>query len=246
MTLVGKVAVVTGGGRNIGRSIALAFAREGALVAVNVRTNIDEGRAVVAELRSLGSRGLLVSGDVSDPAAVSAMFEEVDASFGKIDVLVNNASIRPTRRFIEMTPEEWSSVIAVNLTGAFLCAKSAAPRMIAQGSGCIVNIIGATGFTGAKARAHVVAAKAGLHGLTKALAQELGGSGIRANSVDPGWVDLSSARGRSVPDEVVNESPLRRAPTADDVAAACVFLASDSASAITGEVIHVNAGRFMF
>lgn len=246
MTLVGKVAVVTGGGRHIGRSIALAFAREGALVAVNVRTNIDEGRAVVAELRSLGSRGLLVSGDVSDPAAVSAMFEEVDASFGKIDVLVNNASIRPTRRFIEMTPEEWSSVIGVNLTGAFLCAKSAVPRMIAQGSGCIVNIIGATGFTGAKERAHVVAAKAGLHGLTKALAQELGGSGIRANSVDPGWVDLSSTGGRSAPDEVVNESPLRRAPTADDVAAACVFLASDSASAITGEVIHVNAGRFMF
>jgi NAD(P)-dependent dehydrogenase (short-subunit alcohol dehydrogenase family) len=243
---------VTGGGRNIGREICLQFAREGANVVVNVRSNHQEGQAVIEEIAELGGGGQLVVGDVSAREDVQRMFEEVRSKWDRIDILVNNAAVRPQTHFLDITEEEWLWVLGVGLNGAFHWCKVVAPVMVRQRSGCIINVGGRDGFIGRKRRAHGVTVKAGLHGLTKALAHDLGEFGIRANTVVPfalrdtsrppdwypGWPDELH--------QLLPNIPLGRWSTVQDVARACVFLASDDASYITGQALHVNGGAHMF
>lgn len=248
----GRVAFVTGSGRNLGRALATRLAAEGADVVVHVRDNEAEGREVVGEVEALGRRALLVVGEVSDPDAVSAMFAQADEAFGRLDVLVNNVGIRPHGTVLEMDVATWRRVIDVSLNGAFYCAKAAAEAMVRHGhGGSIVNITGSAAAQAKTGRAHVVAAKSGLQGLTRALAAELGPYGIRANSVAPVGLSDTSRPAAWYPElakdgpKDFSSIPLRRAGTTQDIAEAVLFLASDAAAFVTGQALHVNGGAYM-
>src|SRR5712672_407566 len=197
--LAGRVAIVTGAGRNIGRAIALALADAGAAVAVNGRANRAEVDAVVAEIESRGGRALAVMADVSDEAAVQRMAAAAAERLGRIDILVNNAAVRPEKPFESLSLADWRAVHSVILEGAFLTVKAALPHLKASGSGAIVNIGGMSAHTGAKHRAHVLAAKSGLIGFTKGLANDLAADGITANCVVPGLIDTVRAPGTKPP-----------------------------------------------
>ena len=188
-SLSGKVAIVTGAARNIGRAIALALAGEGATVLVNARSNRDGVEETTALVEAAGGRALVHLADITDEAAVIDMATTTAARLGPPTILVNNAALRKQKEFSEMTLAEWREVTAVILEGAFLCARACVPHMIKAGGGRIVNIGGKSGHTGAARRAHVVASKAGLVGLTKALAVEYGSAGITANCVVPGEIE---------------------------------------------------------
>jgi NAD(P)-dependent dehydrogenase (short-subunit alcohol dehydrogenase family) len=251
MRLEGKTALITGASRNIGRAIALAFAGEGAALLLNTRANADELAAVAGECAKLGARAVPVLADVADPAAVSAMVERGRAELGPIDVLVCNAAIRPHRPFVDTTPDEWQRVFAVNLHSAFYLARAVVPDMIARGHGSIIAIGGQSSITGRPNTAAVTAAKTGLLGLVRALAAELGPSGVRVNMVVPGTIDTERRYAEWYPEfrqsppgspERVKQIPLRRLGRPEDIAEACVFLASDASSYITGDAIRVMGG----
>jgi 3-oxoacyl-[acyl-carrier protein] reductase len=240
--LDGRVALVTGAGRNIGRQIALTLAQRGCDVVVNVGSRRDDAEAVAAEIRALGRRSLVAVADVTRSAEVDAMVGKAERELGRLDILVNNAAIRPPSPLVEMTDELWNSVIAVNLTGPFYCARAAARLMIRQRSGCIVNISGVTAVLGGTHDTHIAASKAGLHGLTKALAVELGQHGIRANTLMLSTIDSGRApRAQWSPER----TPLRRRGSLAEVASACAFLASDDAGWITGQAIGVTGGTVL-
>src|SRR6185369_4406975 len=179
--LTGKVAIVTGAGRNIGRAIALALADAGASIVVNVRGNRAEGDSVVGEIVAKGGSALLHVGDVADSGAVRMMAEAADRHFGRVDILVNNAALRREKPFAEMDYAEWRAILDVTLDGAFHCVKACLPALQKSGAGTIVNIGGLSAHTGAADRAHVVTAKAGLVGFTRALAHDLAADGITVN-----------------------------------------------------------------
>ena len=187
--LKGKVALVTGAGRNIGRAIALALADAGAKVAVNVRASRDEGGAVVDEIAARGGDALLVAADVTQRADVDAMIGSIAKHFGRLDIVVNNAAIRHEVAFAELRFDDWRAAQAVCVDGAFHCTQAALPLLRESGSGAVINIGGLTAHTGASRRAHVVTAKAALGGLTRALAHELAEFGITVNCVSPGMMD---------------------------------------------------------
>jgi 3-oxoacyl-[acyl-carrier protein] reductase len=245
--LAGKVALVTGGARNIGRAIAKELARGGAAVLVNARSSRAEAEQTVAEIRATGARAALLLADVTDPAAVAAMLEAGVKEFGRIDLLVNNAAIRAETPFAEIAYEEWRRVLASILDASFLCAQACLPHFVRAGGGSIVNIGGLTAHTGASGRAHVVAAKAGIVGLTRALAIELAPQSITVNCVVPGTIDtvrgLPGAPGRPPPRQGL--PPLGRRGTPEEVAAAVRFLCGPGARYITGETLHVNGGGYM-
>jgi 3-oxoacyl-[acyl-carrier protein] reductase len=240
--LDGRVALVTGAGRNIGREIALTLARRGCDVVVNVGSRRDEAEAVAAEIRSLGRRGVVAVANVTRSAEVDAMVATAERELGRLDVLVNNAAIRPPSTLVAMTDELWNDVIAVNLTGPFYCSRAAARLMIRQRSGCIVNISGVTAVLGGAHDTHIAASKAGLHGLTKALAVELGEHGIRVNTLMLSTID--SGRAPRV-QWSAERTPLRRRGTLVEVANACAFLASDDAGFITGQAVGVTGGTVL-
>ncbi len=244
--LAGRVAVVTGAGRNIGRAIALALADAGAAVAVNGRTSRADVDAAVAEIESRGGKALAVMADVSDEAAVQRMVAAALERFGRLDVLVNNAAIRPEKPFESLSLSDWRAVHSVILEGAFLTVKAALPHLKASGSGAIVNIGGMSAHTGAKHRAHVVAAKLGLIGFTKGLAHDLAGSGITANCVVPGLIDTVRAAGTKPPQHHQLSNTLAgRFGTPQEIAAAVRFLAGPDARYITGQTLHVNGGTYL-
>ena len=189
--LVGRVALVTGAGRNIGRAIALALAAGGATVIVNVRSNKAEADEVVRAIERDGGKAIAVVADVADEAAVGRMVADAAKQLGRIDYLVNNASLRSERHFDEMSFAEWREVLGVTLDGAFHCAKACLPHLKASGAGALVNIGGLSAHTGSKHRAHVIAAKAGLVGFTRALAHDLAGDGVTVNLVAPGTIDTA-------------------------------------------------------
>ncbi len=244
--LAGRVAVVTGAGRNIGRAIALALADAGAAVAVNGRTSRADVDAAVAEIESRGGKALAVMADVSDEAAVQRMVAAAVERFGRLDVLVNNAAIRPEKPFESLSLSDWRAVHSVILEGAFLTVKAALPHLKASGSGAIVNIGGMSAHTGAKHRAHVVAAKLGLIGFTKGLAHDLAGSGITANCVVPGLIDTVRAAGTKPPQHHQLSNTLAgRFGTPQEIAAAVRFLAGPGARYITGQSLHVNGGAYL-
>lgn len=242
--LEGRVALVTGAGRNIGRAIALDLAAGGAAVVVNARSNRTEADAVAAEITSAGGRAVVALGDVIDPEAVAAMVRAATDAFGRLDILVNNAAIRREVPFADMDFAGWRAVLDVCLDGAFNCARAALPALRASGQGTIVNIGGLTGHSGAANRAHVVTAKAGLAGFTRALAHDLAADGITVNLVAPGLID--TARETARPHHRGGRRTLvGREGAPEEVAAAVRFLAGPRARYITGQTLHVNGGAYL-
>lgn len=244
MGLSGKVALVTGARRGLGKAIALAMARAGAQVAVNdVADGARESEQAAQEIRALGRKALVVAADVTDAAQVKAMIERVVAQAGGLDVLVNNAGITRDALLIRMTEEDWRQVLDVNLTGAFLCTRAAAKHMIRHG-GAIVNISSVVGLAGNPGQANYAASKAGIIGLTKSCARELASRGVRVNAVAPGFIEspMTDKLPQQARERWLSQIPLARLGTAEDVAAAAVFLASPVASYITGQVLCVDGG----
>jgi 3-oxoacyl-[acyl-carrier protein] reductase len=244
--LAGRVAIVTGAGRNIGRAIALDLAFAGAAVAVNGRANRAEVDAVVAEIESRGGKAMAVMADVSDEAAVQRMAAAAAERLGRIDILVNNAAVRPEKPFESLTLADWRAVHSVILEGAFLTVKAALPHLKSSGSGAIVNVGGMSAHSGAKDRAHVLAAKSGLIGFTKGLANDLAAAGITANCVVPGIIDTVRAPGTKPPQHHQSSKTLvGRFGSPQDIAAAVRFLAGPGARYITGQTLHVNGGAYL-
>lgn len=245
--LSGKVALVTGASRRSGRATAIRLARHGAAVIVNARSAGDEIAAVAAEIRAEGGRAVAHLADVTDERAVSDMVARAVSEFGGLDILINNAAIRPQSPFTEMSFAAWREVTGIILDGAFFCARASIPHMIARGGGVIINIGGLSGHTGAFYRAHVVTAKAGLVGLTKALAVEFGGKGIRVNCVVPGRIGgvRSATAGQAAPGNNPAQPALGREGAVEDVADMILALVLPSGSYITGQAIHVNGGLYL-
>jgi 3-oxoacyl-[acyl-carrier protein] reductase len=244
--LQGRVAVVTGAGRNIGRAIARQLAAAGAVVAVNVRSNRAEGDSVTREIEAAGGSALTIAGDVADAAAVEKMMAAAADRFGRIDILINNAALRGEKPLDAMSYDEWRKVLSVTLDGAFHCVKACLPHLRASRAGTIVNIGGLSAHTGAKHRLHVVTAKAGLVGFTRALAQDLASDKITVNLVAPGLIDTPRPAGAPEPQHHSTHGTLsggRGAP--DDVAAMVRFLCGPGARYVTGQTLHVNGGAYL-
>lgn len=245
--LEGKVALVTGASRGIGREIALTLAGYGAAVAVNYNGSKERADEVVARITGAGGRAVAVQANVASAVEIARLFEEAVSAFGRIDILVNNAGITKDNLILKMSEEEFDAVLDTNLKGAFLCMKHAAKLMLKQRGGRIVNISSISGIIGNAGQANYCAAKAGLVGLTKSLARELGSRGITVNAVAPGFIETDMTQ--KLPDQVkegmLAQIPLKRAGCVKDVAEAVAFLASDHASYITGQTLQVNGGMDM-
>jgi 3-oxoacyl-[acyl-carrier protein] reductase len=244
--LTGKVAVITGAGRNIGRAIALALADGGASILVNARSNRAEAEAAAREIETLGVKALVHIGDVANPEAVQAMAEMAVKQFGGIDILVNNAALRREKPFDEMSYADWREIMDVTLDGAFHCTKACLAALRKSGAGTIVNIGGLSAHSGAKNRAHVVTAKAGIVGFTRALASELASDGITVNCVVPGLIGTPRAKDKPEPAHHLTHQTLtgeRGKP--DDVAALVRFLCGPGARYVTGQAIHANGGAYL-
>jgi 3-oxoacyl-[acyl-carrier protein] reductase len=245
--LAGKVALVTGGARNIGRAIARSLAAGGAAVMVNARTSRAQAEETVALIEQAGGRAALHIADVTDPAQVASLVEATVKRFGRIDALVNNAAVRSETPFEKITLEDWRRVIATVLDGAFLCTQACLPYLARSGAGAVINIGGLTGHRGATGRAHVIAAKSGLAGMTKALALDLAPQGITVNCVVPGTIE--SQRGLpGVPDRPAHRNappPIGRRGEPEEIAAMVRMLCGPDARYVTGQAIHVNGGGYM-
>jgi 3-oxoacyl-[acyl-carrier protein] reductase len=242
--LDGKVALVTGSGRNIGRATVLKLAAEGVHVVVNSRTNKAEADAVAQEVCAGGGKALSLLADVSKKEQVDSMVSRALSEFGRIDILINNAAIRPHKPFTEVTLQDWEEVRGVVLDGAFYCTRAVINSMVANQYGRILFFTGEGAFTGGANRAHVSAAKMGLVGLARSLASELAGQNIRVNVVSPGSIDTSRANPEWYQGRTPNAAgiPLGRQGTVEEIAATCLFLVSDDGGFITGQTIHVNGG----
>lgn len=247
--LDGRVAVVTGSGRNIGRAIALALAVRGARVVVNGHRDRDAVDGVVAEITRAGGTATGVMADVSDDAAAAHLVRSAVERLGGIDVVVSNVGTRRYQAFLEIQPEDWDAVLRTNLSASFYLARHALPHMVAKRWGRIVLVSGFDGFWGhVTHRAHNVTAKAGLHGLSKALAREFGPSGITANTLVPGAIDTErdwSQYPHQEKQRIEAEIPAGRFGLPEEVAAAAAFLASDQGGFVSGQAVHVNGGHYM-
>ena len=244
--LTGKVAIVTGAGRNIGRAIALTLAEAGASILVNARSNRTEAEAVAREIEAVGGRALVHIGDVADPKAVQVMADAASLGFGRIDILVNNAALRREKPFAEIDYAEWREILDVTLDGAFHCTKACLPALRKSGAGTIVNIGGLSAHTGAKNRAHVVTAKAGIIGFTRALAHDLADDGITVNCVVPGLIGTPRPKDKPEPaHHLTHQTITGERGKPEEVAAAVRFLCSPGARYITGQAIHANGGAYL-
>lgn len=245
MILDGKVALVTGSSRGIGRAIAKAFAVNGAKVLINYASNDEAANNFKDELLSMGCSVETFRAAVDKESEVKALFEKLDTFAGRIDILVNNAGITRDALILRMTESQWDDVMDVNLKAAFLCSKEAAKRMLKQKSGRIINISSVVGQIGNPGQANYSASKSGLFGLTKSLAKELGSRGILVNSIAPGYIitDMTSGLSDDIKNKLLSSIALGRLGSPEDVADAALWLAG-SASYVTGQIISVNGGMF--
>jgi 3-oxoacyl-[acyl-carrier protein] reductase len=246
--LKGRVAFVTGASRNIGRAIAVAFAQRGADVVIHVAHDLDAGAESVAAVEAAGARAVLVSGNLAEPDSAARVVAEAAAAFGRLDIVVNNAAIRPEAAFADITYQAWRDVLTTNLDSVFLVSQAALATLKNSDQAAIVNIGGMTAHTGALHRAHVVAAKAGVVGLTKAMAHDLAPDGITVNCVVPGLIDTKrmAAAGGAEPKHRGNAANLLgRRGLSQDVAEAVVYLAGPTGRYVTGETLHVNGGAYL-
>ena len=243
--LAGQVALVTGAGINIGRATALELARAGAAVAVNTRASRDAAESVVREIREAGGQAELFIADIADAEQVQQMVHGVLECFGRIDILVLNASVRRETRFTDMSFEQWRVPLSISLDGSFHCIKACLPAMLAVGRGNIVALTGSNVLAGGIGKVHSSAAKSGLTGMIRALARELGAQGIRANCVSPGMIDTSRPSHRSPRRDAKGLVPLNRYGESEEIAATVRFLCGPGASYITGQTVHVNGGTTM-
>lgn len=243
--LAGKVALVTGASRNIGRAIALSLAAGGAAVAINTRSSREDAEKVAQEIRAAGGQAEVFMADIADAGAVQAMTGGVIKRFGRIDILVLNASVRTEKPFLELSYEEWRLPLSITLDGAFHLAQACLPSMIKAGGGSIVTLGGMMSLSGAKKRVHGSVAKHGLVGMTRGLAREFGEHGIRANCVAPGQMNTTRAAGRSARagEDLV---PLGRRGEPEEIATTVRFLCGPGASYLNGQTIQVNGGQMMF
>jgi len=247
LSLDNKVAIVTGGSRGIGRAIALRLARDGAKVVVNYNASAGTAEQVVREITESRGEGLAVQANVANAADVDRLVAAAKDRFGSVDVLVCNAGITRDKLILRMTEEDWDAVLDTNLKSAFLCAKAVAPGMVKQRSGVIVNIGSVVGKVGGAGQANYGASKAGLVGLTKSLAKELGSRNIRVNAVAPGFIEteMTAALKPEYREAILKQIPLARFGACDEVAGVVAFLCSSDSAYVHGEVISMDGGLFM-
>ena len=247
MQLEGKIALVTGASRGIGKAIAVALAAAGADVAVNYAGNRAAAEAVAAEIEAMGRKVLLLQGDVAQLEVCTEMIDAVIKEFGRIDILVNNAGITRDNLLMRMKEEDWDAVIATNLKSMYNCSKAVMRTMMKQKAGRIINMASVVGETGNAGQANYAAAKAGVIGFTKALAKEVSSRGITANVIAPGFIatDMTKVLGESGQEEMLKTIPLGRPGDPQDVANAVLFFASEEAAYITGQVLNVDGGMVM-
>lgn len=245
--LAGKTAIITGASRGIGAEIARKFAANGAKVVVNYSGSQEKAEAVVADIQANGGEAIAVKANVSDAESVKAMVDETMKTFGAVDILVNNAGITRDNLMMRMKDDEWDDVININLKGVFICTKAVTRQMMKQRAGRIVNIASIVGVMGNAGQANYVASKAGVIGLTKTTARELASRGITANAVAPGFIttDMTDQLTDEVQKAMLGQIPLNRFGAPEDVAKAALFLASDDASYMTGQTLHLDGGMVM-
>lgn len=252
MKLEGKVAIITGASRSIGAAIAKCYAREGAKVVVNYLSNAEQARQVVADIRKNGGEAIACGADVSETDQVQGMVEETIRTYGRVDILVNNAAIDPRMRWDEITLEQWDTVMGVNVRSQFLCAKAVFPYMRDQGYGKIVNVSSVTFFTGQKGYVHYVASKGAIIGFTRALAREVGEHRITVNCITPGAVlteteeeKIGSEASAKAGEMLAAWQCFSRREVAGDLEGAFVFFASPDSDFITGQILNVDGGWIM-
>lgn len=244
MELDNKVSIITGSSRGIGKAIALDFAKAGAAVVINATKENDTAKNTLCEIEALGAKAKLIYADVSKPEEAARLISEAYDTFGKIDILVNNAGITRDSLMLRMNEEAWDSVIDVNLKGPFNCIKAVSRIMMKQKCGSIINMTSVVGITGNAGQANYSASKAGLIGLTKTTAKEFAKKGIRCNAVAPGFIEseMTDVLPGEIKQKYLDNIPLARFGTGEDVAKLCRFLASDLSMYITGQVINVDGG----
>ena len=247
MCLKDKTAVVTGGSRGIGRAICIELAKQGANIVVNFSGSEAKAKAVVEEIEALGPKAIAVQADVADSASVDGLMKQALEAFGSIDILVNNAGITRDNLLMRMKEQEWDDVIDTNLKGVFLCTKAVTRQMMKQRAGRIINISSIVGVAGNPGQANYVAAKAGVIGLTKTTAQELASRNILVNAIAPGFIttEMTDALPEELKESMLKQIPLAKLGQPEDIAKAVAFFASDSASYITGQTLHIDGGMVM-
>lgn len=239
-----KVALVTGASRGIGKAIALSFSREGAFVIINYNGNKEKAEEVKNEIIEKGGKAEIYQCNVAKGDEAKEMIDSIIKTYGKLDILVNNAGITKDGLIMKLSEDDFNDVIDINLKGAFLCTKHVARQMMKQRSGRIINMSSVVGVMGNAGQVNYSASKAGIIGLTKSLAKEIGSRGVTVNAVAPGYIDtdMTNQLSDSVKEKILEGVPLKRMGKPEDIAEACTFLASDKASYITGQVIGINGG----
>ena len=246
MILKDKVAIITGSARGIGKSIATLFARQGAKVVISDIAD-EIGEKTAQEIKELGGEAIYLHCDVSDPEDAERLISSTVESFGRLDILVNNAGITRDSLLVRMKDEDWNRVISINLTGTFNCTRAAAKVMMRQRDGCIINIASVAGIMGNVGQVNYSASKAGVIGITKSAARELAGRGVRVNAIAPGFImtEMTAKLPEAERERILEMVPLGKPGTPEDVANVALFLASDAARYITGQVIRVDGGMVM-
>lgn len=247
MEISGSTALVTGSSRNSGRAIAVKLAERGADVGITARTNQDGCEETARLAKDAGADTAIALADLSDPDEIESMVSQLRAELGSIDILINNATYRPSKPFLDLDLEEVNNVQNINFRGLFLTTQHVLPDMIEQGGGAVVNLLGALVYLGSPGHVHSYGSKLAIEGLVRQLATEFGPDGIRVNGVSPGLIEVDRDRGEQFEErkeQIVASTPLKRTGSVEEVADACCFLASDQASFITGQVLHVNGGTY--